>query len=176
MSGALAADPLQAAALSALDSCCRGACSSPVPVLTAGTRTLLHQQLPGTGWERADNWPAAKPAQPMEKQHCRPSIATPNAHVAGQDHSSMLFCESSASSPRQECSAWAERPLHREGPVHLVWLPLTPASIRHFKGPHSSSWSISNNLPTGNLSSKLPSVGVLIKCMCHCCALPLSGL
>lgn len=108
MSGALAADPLQAAALSALDSCCRGACSSPVPVLTAGTRTLLHQQLPGTGWERADNCPAANPAQPIEKQHCRPSIATPNAHVAGQDHSSMLFCESSASSQRQECSAWAE--------------------------------------------------------------------
>lgn len=41
---------------------------------------------------------------------------------------------------------------------------------------HSSLQSISNNLPTGILSFKLPSVGVLIKYMHHCCTLLLSGL
>lgn len=94
--------------------------------------------LPGVTWERADKCPAAKPARPVAKKRRWPSVTARSAHVAGRGHSPTLCCESSACAEREECLRTAESPLGQTRPVHLVWLPPTPASSRCFKGliPH----------------------------------------
>lgn len=155
---------LRAAALAALDSCCRRARSSPEP--WAGS-ARCRRPVPGTTWERAGNRPAAKPARPIAKECCWPSVTTQSAHVAGRDHSPMLSSESSASSERRNAFAGAERPLGQSRPVHLVWLPLTPASIRHFKGliPHCGASQITSLqgsfLPSFHLSVSLLNICVI---------------
>lgn len=173
MSGALATDLLQGAALPALGSCCRRARSSPQP--RAGS-PRCRRQIPGMTWERADNRPAAKPARPGGKKCYWPSVRTRSVHVAGRDRSPMLSCESSAGSECEKCLRMG-REASGSDQTHPSGLATSNTGLQQvLQRAHCSLRSISNNLPTGILSSKHPSVGVLIKYTHHCCTLLLSDL
>lgn len=149
--------------------------SSQLPQPRAGS-PRCRQRIPGMTWERADNRPAAKPARPSGKKCYWPSVRTRSAHVAGRDRSPMLSCESSAVSEWEKCLRMG-REASGSDQTHPSGLATSNTGLQQvLQRAHCSLRSISNNLPTGILSSKLPSVGVLIKYMHHWCTLLLSGL
>lgn len=126
------------------------------PLLAAGPRDN-----PGKGRE--------PPGCKTSSAHCEEvllALSNQTKRSRGSpDHSPMLSCESSASSGREECLRRAERSLGQARPVHLVWLPLTPASIRHFKGliPHCGASQI-----TSLQGSFLPSFHLLVSLLNIC--------
>lgn len=119
-----------------------------------------------TPWGRSRGCCAAKPARPVVKSRCWPSVTAPRSPMAGSDH----FLVNHPPAPSSGMHSHGQRglgvrPDPSSGSSHLQHQPPADAS----KG----SFLISNNLPTGSLSCELPSVGVLIKHVRHCCALSL---